>query len=145
MPAAINQELVMETLTPKPDDLAHLVCLLSSSCLKITHFAPGDPDSRKTDTYSSQESVPGSGFDNNAINLDTSGGYRDPNTSGSFERSDYATGNTGIDDTQGGSAFNKPSAGDKIRGSAEKMAGKMTSNQGMQERGQDRKTGLNDY
>jgi len=107
----------------------------------------GDADSRKTDMYSSQESAPGSGFDNNATNLsDTSRGYRDPNTSGSFERSDYATGNTGIDDTQGGSAFTKPSAGDKIRGSAEKMAGKVTGNQGMQERGKDRKTGdLNDY
>jgi len=114
----------------------------------------GDRDNRNTGAYpTTRESVPGSGFDNNAPNFsDKPGGYNqstgaqsggDYTTStGTGSGGDYTTGNTGIDD----SAFNKPSAGDKMRGSAEKMMGKMTGNPTMQERGHERKTGnLNEF
>jgi len=111
----------------------------------------GDPDNRSTGAYPTRASAPGTGFDNNAPNYsDTSGGYNDPSSGGGYgtgtSGGDYATGNTGIDDTSGDAAINKPSAGDKMRGSAEKMIGKVTKNPNMQERGQERKTGnMNDY
>jgi len=101
-------------------------------------------------------SVPGSGFDNNRTNLSdstggfndisanrykdtSSGGYNDT-TTGTGAGGDYRSGNTGIDDST-----SKPSMGDKVRGGAEKVMGKVTGNQGMQERGQERKTGGNEY
>jgi len=123
----------------------------------------GNTDSSNTQQYGDQdayqttrESEPGSGFDNNASNFsDKPGGYNQSagtqaggdfntttGTGTSTSGGDYTTGNTGIDDP----AFNKPSASDKMRGSAEKMMGKMTGNPTMQERGQERKTGnLNEY
>ncbi|CAK5272053.1 unnamed protein product [Mycena citricolor] len=39
------------------------------------------------------------------------------------------------------SGLNKPTMGDKVKGTAEKLAGKVTGNAGMQERGQERKLG----
>ncbi|KAK7036171.1 hypothetical protein R3P38DRAFT_2910889 [Favolaschia claudopus] len=39
------------------------------------------------------------------------------------------------------SSHNKPSMGDKLKGGAEQLAGKMTGNAGLQERGQERKMG----
>ncbi|KAJ6492020.1 hypothetical protein C8R45DRAFT_990218 [Mycena sanguinolenta] len=56
-------------------------------------------------------------------------------------------GNTGADDfnsgnaDQYGSTHGKATMGDKIKGGAEKLAGKVMGNTGMQERGQERKAG----
>ncbi|KAJ6566814.1 hypothetical protein B0H19DRAFT_1067092 [Mycena capillaripes] len=69
--------------------------------------------------------------------LSTGGtGYGTGGDFGSSNRDEFGTGNR--DEFEG---HGKPSMGDKIKGGAEKLAGKMTGNTGMQERGQERKMG----
>ncbi|KAJ6467521.1 hypothetical protein C8R47DRAFT_813524 [Mycena vitilis] len=69
----------------------------------------------------------------------TTGGYGGQNFD--TDRDNFGTGNR---DEFGAETHGKPSMGDKLKGGAEKLAGKVTGNAGMQERGQERKMGDNE-
>jgi len=68
---------------------------------------------------------------------DTGNVSREP----AYDNSVSGGGGGGIDDTEYQQRSSKPSMTDTIRGNLEKVAGKVTRNPELQERGQDRKTG----
>ncbi|KAJ4482845.1 hypothetical protein C8J55DRAFT_605269 [Lentinula edodes] len=91
-------------------------------------------DSTGTQAYGA-----GNDFENNR-----STGYGTGNTGSAYGTGNDFSGDRN-DDSHGSGNNNKPSFGDKMKGTAEVAAGKMTKNPGMVERGQDRKTEGNNY
>ncbi|KAJ7067820.1 hypothetical protein C8F01DRAFT_1115836 [Mycena amicta] len=87
-------------------------------------------------TYSSSTTGMGDSYGSTGTGTGMNDGFNDTSN-----RTDFDGGRT---TGMGG----KPTMGDKLKGGAEKLAGKVTNNPGMQERGQERKMGefeRNDY
>ncbi|KAJ3869841.1 hypothetical protein EV359DRAFT_59454 [Lentinula novae-zelandiae] len=82
----------------------------------------------------------GNDFENNR-----STGYGTGNTGSAYGTGNDFSGDRNDESYGSGNNNNKPSFGDKMKGTAEVAAGKMTKNPGMVERGQDRKTEGNNY
>ncbi|GAW07955.1 related to DDR48-Heat shock protein [Lentinula edodes] len=102
------------------------------------------------DTTGSQQGSQGTGngngsgneFENNNHSAGNYGSGND-NTSSGYGTSDNFSGNR--NDNPYGSENTKPSFGDKVKGTAEVAAGKVTRNSGMVERGQERKVEGNNF
>ncbi|KAJ3877571.1 hypothetical protein F5051DRAFT_428830 [Lentinula edodes] len=102
------------------------------------------------DTTGSQQGSQGTGNGNGSVNEfennnHSAGNYGsgNDNTSSGYGTSDDFSGNQ--NDNSYGSENTKPSFGDKVKGTAEVAAGKVTRNSGMVERGQERKVEGNNF
>ncbi|KAJ3917157.1 hypothetical protein F5877DRAFT_80207 [Lentinula edodes] len=121
----------------------------SASGYNDDSFGPQSQSQTGRSEFKNERSYGGDSYGaGNDFESNRSTGYGTGNTGSAYSTGNDFSGDRNDDSSYGSgnnNSNNKPSFGDKMKGTAEVAAGKMTKNPGMVERGQDRKTEGNNY
>ncbi|KAJ3902409.1 hypothetical protein F5879DRAFT_1003190 [Lentinula edodes] len=121
----------------------------STSGYNDDSFGPQSQSQTGRSEFKNERSYGGDSYGaGNGTESNRSTGYGTGNTGSAYGTGNDFSGDRNDDSSYGSgnnNSNNKPSFGDKMKGTAEVAAGKMTKNPGMVERGQDRKTEGSNY